>query len=206
MNSCRELHRTGSCYFSVKQLKDILDACCSWRAGRVIYKDLLFGFFVCLWSLVLVWWVFFMVEEKYPHIKIFNIPIRWEIGRKKPEIFIYEAGTSLWLTPVLVTIWDAAAQLLKDLQPLPSVKLQFLCTSLWNQSCKHMQVLANHVPERNIVCQIKIFQHVFWTGTCFQHTFCVNTGKKWGIRSVLQKWQQQWSLEATLDWIVIWKN
>lgn len=61
MNSCRDLHRTGSCYFSVKQLKDILDACCSWRAGRVIYKDLLFGFlFVCdhwFWfDGVFLWW------------------------------------------------------------------------------------------------------------------------------------------------------
>lgn len=46
------------------------------------------------------------------------------------EIFTCEAGTSLCLTPVLVTIWDAAAQLLKDLQPLPSVKLWFLYSSL----------------------------------------------------------------------------
>lgn len=80
---------------------------------------------------------------------------------------MYEAGTSLCLALVLVTIWDAGAQLLKDIQPLPSVKLQFLCSSLGNQTYKHTHFLANHVSERNIICQIKAFQHIFWTGTCF---------------------------------------
>lgn len=45
MSSCRELHRTGSCHFSFKQLKDIFDASCCWGAGNMIYKDLLFGVF-----------------------------------------------------------------------------------------------------------------------------------------------------------------
>lgn len=80
---------------------------------------------------------------------------------------MYEAGTSLCLALVLVTIWDAGAQLLKDIQPPPSVKLQFLCSSLGNQTYKHTHFLANHVSERNIICQIKAFQHIFWTGTCF---------------------------------------
>lgn len=46
------------------------------------------------------------------------------------ELFTYEAGISLFLAPVLLTIWDAAAQLPKEIQPPPSVKLQFLCSSL----------------------------------------------------------------------------
>lgn len=75
MNSCRELHRTGSCDFSFKQLKDILDACCSWGAGNMIYKDLLFGVFACLFVVAGFGLVgFFMVEKNHPHIKILNIP------------------------------------------------------------------------------------------------------------------------------------
>lgn len=61
------------------------------------------------------------------------------------ELFTYEAGISLFLAPVLLTIWDAAAQLPKEIQPPPSVKLQFLCSSLRNQTYKHTQVLANCV-------------------------------------------------------------
>lgn len=44
-SSCRELHRTGSCHFFFKQLKDFFGAHHTWEAGTVVYNDLLGGFY-----------------------------------------------------------------------------------------------------------------------------------------------------------------